>query len=99
MFCPSLQRLVEAKAGVSSVGPVMMMSVGAKVEQSAKPSYKMVRIYDIHAAWRFVNKGTSNHGLCTEKDNHECQISRFEKSEYYLSHVCFFIYLSEGLIK
>ncbi|KAF0039396.1 hypothetical protein F2P81_007631 [Scophthalmus maximus] len=35
------QRLVEAKAGVSSVGPVMMMSVGAKVEQSAKPSYKM----------------------------------------------------------
>lgn len=29
-------------AAVSSVGPVMMVTVGGSREQSAKPSYKMV---------------------------------------------------------
>ncbi|KAG8004068.1 HMG domain-containing protein 3 [Nibea albiflora] len=39
------QNLLEPKslAGVSSVGPVMMVSVGASIEQSAKPSYKMAK--------------------------------------------------------
>uniref|UniRef100_A0A8D3D0F8 HMG-box containing 3 n=1 Tax=Scophthalmus maximus TaxID=52904 RepID=A0A8D3D0F8_SCOMX len=54
------QRLVEAKAGVSSVGPVMMMSVGAKVEQSAKPSYKMsVKTYTRRGRGRCQSPGCS----------------------------------------
>ena len=45
MISPSLQNLLEPKAGV---GSVMMVSVGAKVEQSDKPSYKMVNYKNIY---------------------------------------------------
>lgn len=50
MICLSLQNLLEPKSlpGVSSVGPVMMVSVGASIEQSATPSYKMVITHIIH---------------------------------------------------
>ncbi|XP_040904843.1 HMG domain-containing protein 3 [Toxotes jaculatrix] len=56
------QNLLEPKAlaGVSSVGPVMMVSVGASVEQSAKPSYKMsVKTYTRRGRGRCLNPGCS----------------------------------------
>ncbi|XP_026186675.1 HMG domain-containing protein 3 [Mastacembelus armatus] len=56
------QSLQEPKslAGVSSVGPVMMVSVGASVEQSAKPSYKMsVKTYTRRGRGRCLNPGCS----------------------------------------
>ncbi|XP_068442460.1 HMG domain-containing protein 3 isoform X2 [Clinocottus analis] len=56
------QNLLEAKSlpGVSSVGPVMMVSVGASTEQSAKPSYKMsVKTYTRRGRGRCLNPGCS----------------------------------------
>ncbi|KAM9356826.1 HMG domain-containing protein 3 [Symphorus nematophorus] len=56
------QNLLEPKslAGVSSVGPVMMVSVGASIEQSAKPSYKMsVKTYTRRGRGRCLNPGCS----------------------------------------
>ncbi|XP_039975525.1 HMG domain-containing protein 3 isoform X2 [Xiphias gladius] len=56
------QNLLEPKslAGVSSMGPVMMVSVGASVEQSAKPSYKMsVKTYTRRGRGRCLNSGCS----------------------------------------
>ncbi|KAM8732457.1 HMG domain-containing protein 3 isoform 2-T2 [Acanthopagrus schlegelii] len=56
------QNLLESKslAGVSSVGPVMMVSVGASMEQSAKPSYKMsVKTYTRRGRGRCLNPGCS----------------------------------------
>ncbi|XP_069387626.1 HMG domain-containing protein 3 isoform X2 [Paralichthys olivaceus] len=54
------QNLLETKAGVGSVGPVMMVSVGAKVEQSDKPSYKMsVKTYTRRGRGRCLNPGCS----------------------------------------
>lgn len=34
-------------AAVSSVGSVVMVPVGASIEQSAKPSYKMVNMHNV----------------------------------------------------
>ncbi|XP_042349730.1 HMG domain-containing protein 3 [Plectropomus leopardus] len=56
------QNLLEPKSlpGVSSVGPVMMVSVGASVEQSARPSYKMsVKTYTRRGRGRCPNPGCS----------------------------------------
>uniref|UniRef100_A0A3P8TET1 HMG-box containing 3 n=1 Tax=Amphiprion percula TaxID=161767 RepID=A0A3P8TET1_AMPPE len=56
------QNLLEPKslAGVSTVGPVMMVSVGASLEQSAKPSYKMsVKTYTRRGRGRCLNPGCS----------------------------------------
>ncbi|XP_023251962.1 HMG domain-containing protein 3 isoform X2 [Seriola lalandi dorsalis] len=56
------QNLLEPKslAGISSVGPVMMVSVGASSEQSAKPSYKMsVKTYTRRGRGRCLNPGCS----------------------------------------
>ncbi|XP_008275959.1 HMG domain-containing protein 3 [Stegastes partitus] len=56
------QNLLEPKslAGVSSVGPVMMLSVGASLEQSPKPSYKMsVKTYTRRGRGRCLNPGCS----------------------------------------
>ncbi|XP_069026966.1 HMG domain-containing protein 3 [Embiotoca jacksoni] len=56
------QNLLEPKslAGVSSVGPVMMVSVGASLEQMAKPSYKMsVKTYTRRGRGRCLNPGCS----------------------------------------
>ncbi|XP_070769508.1 HMG domain-containing protein 3 [Enoplosus armatus] len=56
------QNLLEPKSlgGVSSVGPVMMVSVGASIEQSAKPSYKMsVKTYTRRGRGRCLNPGCS----------------------------------------
>ncbi|XP_034454134.1 HMG domain-containing protein 3 isoform X1 [Hippoglossus hippoglossus] len=51
------QNLLEPKAGV---GSVMMVSVGAKVEQSDKPSYKMsVKTYTRRGRGRCLNPGCS----------------------------------------
>ncbi|XP_047441006.1 HMG domain-containing protein 3 [Mugil cephalus] len=58
----STQNLLEPKslAGVSSVGPVMMVSVGTSLEQSAKPSYKMsVKTYTRRGRGRCLNPGCS----------------------------------------
>ncbi|XP_045885983.1 HMG domain-containing protein 3 [Micropterus dolomieu] len=56
------QNLLEPKslAGVSSVGSVMMVSVGARVEQSAKPSYKMsVKTYTRRGRGKCLKPGCS----------------------------------------
>ncbi|KAM3613385.1 uncharacterized protein V6R79_025177 [Siganus canaliculatus] len=56
------QNLLEPKSltGVSSVGPVMMVSVGAGAEQSAKPSYKMpAKTYTRRGRGRCLNPGCS----------------------------------------
>ncbi|XP_070693064.1 HMG domain-containing protein 3 [Pempheris klunzingeri] len=56
------QNLLEPKslAGVTSVGPVMMVSVGASIEQSAKSSYKMsVKTYTRRGRGRCLNPGCS----------------------------------------
>ncbi|XP_041799950.1 HMG domain-containing protein 3 [Chelmon rostratus] len=56
------QNLLEPKplAGVSTMGPVMMVSVGASIEQSAKPSYKMsVKTYTRRGRGRCLNPGCS----------------------------------------
>ncbi|XP_032384003.1 HMG domain-containing protein 3 isoform X1 [Etheostoma spectabile] len=56
------QNLLEPKSlpGVSSVGPVMMVSVGASIEQSATPSYKMsVKTYTRRGRGRCLNPGCS----------------------------------------
>ncbi|KAI3351786.1 hypothetical protein L3Q82_020616 [Scortum barcoo] len=56
------QNLLEPKslAGVSSVGPLMMVSVGASIEQSVKPSYKMsVKTYTRRGRGRCLNAGCS----------------------------------------
>nr|XP_040029430.1 HMG domain-containing protein 3 [Gasterosteus aculeatus aculeatus] len=56
------QNLLEHKSlpGVSSVGPVMMVSVGASTEQCAKPSYKMcVKTYTRRGRGRCLNPGCS----------------------------------------
>ncbi|XP_044061333.1 HMG domain-containing protein 3 isoform X2 [Siniperca chuatsi] len=56
------QNLLEPKslAGVRSVGPVMMVSVGASIEQSAKPPYKMsVKTYTRRGRGRCLNPGCS----------------------------------------
>ncbi|XP_059201973.1 HMG domain-containing protein 3 [Centropristis striata] len=56
------QNLLEPKSlpGVSSVGPVMMVSVGASMEHSAKPSYKMsVKTYTRRGRGRCLNPGCS----------------------------------------
>ncbi|KAM6952087.1 HMG domain-containing protein 3 [Lycodopsis pacificus] len=56
------ENLLEAKSlpGVSSVGPVMMVSVGASTEQSAKPSYKMsVKTYTRRGRGRCLNPACS----------------------------------------
>ncbi|XP_030000854.1 HMG domain-containing protein 3 [Sphaeramia orbicularis] len=56
------QNLLEPKTltGVSSVGPVMMVSVESSVEQSAKPSYKMsVKTYTRRGRGRCLNPGCS----------------------------------------
>ncbi|XP_051275536.1 HMG domain-containing protein 3 isoform X2 [Dicentrarchus labrax] len=56
------QNLLEPKslAGISSVGPMMMVSVGASIEQSAKPSYKMsVKTYTRRGRGRCLNPGCS----------------------------------------
>ncbi|XP_058506335.1 HMG domain-containing protein 3 [Solea solea] len=48
------QNLLET--AVNSLGPLMMLSVGAKVEQSAKPSYKMsVKTYTRRGRGRCLN--------------------------------------------
>uniref|UniRef100_UPI0037E750B9 HMG domain-containing protein 3 n=1 Tax=Semicossyphus pulcher TaxID=241346 RepID=UPI0037E750B9 len=60
-FIPT-QNMLEPKslAAVSSVGPVMMVSVGASLEQSAKPSYKMsVKTYTRRGRGRCLNPGCS----------------------------------------
>nr|XP_046261436.1 HMG domain-containing protein 3 isoform X2 [Scatophagus argus] len=56
------QNLLETStlAGVSPVGPVMMLSVGAGIEQSAKTSYKMsVKTYTRRGRGRCLNPGCS----------------------------------------
>ncbi|KAM7417742.1 hypothetical protein PAMA_017403 [Pampus argenteus] len=56
------QNLLEPKslAGVGSVGPVMMVSVGASVERCATPSYKMsVKTYTRRGRGRCLNPGCS----------------------------------------
>ncbi|XP_037316701.2 HMG domain-containing protein 3 isoform X1 [Pungitius pungitius] len=56
------QNLLEPKPlpGVSSVGPVMMVSVGASTELCAKPSYKMcVKTYTRRGRGRCLNPGCS----------------------------------------
>ncbi|XP_030594414.1 HMG domain-containing protein 3 isoform X2 [Archocentrus centrarchus] len=56
------QNLLEPKslAAVSSVGPVVMVPVGASIEQSAKPSYKMsVKTYTRRGRGRCLNPGCS----------------------------------------
>ncbi|XP_042274690.1 HMG domain-containing protein 3 isoform X1 [Thunnus maccoyii] len=56
------QNLLETKslAGVSSVGPVMMVSVGGSAERSATPSYKMsVKTYTRRGRGRCLNPGCS----------------------------------------
>ncbi|XP_054454066.1 HMG domain-containing protein 3 [Anoplopoma fimbria] len=56
------QNLLEPKSlsGVSSVGPMMMVSVGASTEQSAKSSYKMaVKTYTRRGRGRCLNPGCS----------------------------------------
>ena len=70
----SLQNLLESKslAGVSSVGPVMMVSVGASMEQSAKPSYKMVSSHINHPPYKCQHWNWQANGLNAEKDNQEC---------------------------
>ncbi|XP_039473487.1 HMG domain-containing protein 3 isoform X2 [Oreochromis aureus] len=55
-------QLLEPKslAAVSSVGPVVMVPVGASIEQSAKPSYKMsVKTYTRRGRGRCLNPGCS----------------------------------------
>ncbi|KAK2849204.1 hypothetical protein Q5P01_009038 [Channa striata] len=50
----------ESLASVSSVAPVMMVSVGTNVEQSAKPSYKMsTKTYTRRGRGRCLNAGCS----------------------------------------
>uniref|UniRef100_UPI003AAD7DBE HMG domain-containing protein 3 isoform X2 n=1 Tax=Centroberyx gerrardi TaxID=166262 RepID=UPI003AAD7DBE len=56
------QNLLEPKslAGASSVGPMMMVSVGTSIEQSAKPSYKMtVKTYTRRGRGRCPTPGCS----------------------------------------
>ncbi|XP_029367795.1 HMG domain-containing protein 3 isoform X2 [Echeneis naucrates] len=56
------QNLLEPKSfsGVSTLGPVMMVSVGASVDQSVKPSYKMsVKTYTRRGRGRCLNPGCS----------------------------------------
>lgn len=56
------QNLLETRslAGVSAVGPVMMVSVGAGIEQSTKPSYKMsAKTYTRRGHGRCLNPGCS----------------------------------------
>ncbi|XP_026213995.1 HMG domain-containing protein 3 [Anabas testudineus] len=56
------QNLLESKSlsSVNSVGPVMMVSVGASIEQSAKHSYKMsVKTYTRRGRGRCLNPGCS----------------------------------------
>ncbi|KAM4555847.1 HMG domain-containing protein 3 isoform 2-T2 [Odontesthes bonariensis] len=56
------QNLLESKsvAGVGSFCPMMMISLGAKSEQSAKPSYKMsVKTYTRRGRGRCLNPGCS----------------------------------------
>ncbi|XP_041846686.1 HMG domain-containing protein 3 isoform X2 [Melanotaenia boesemani] len=56
------QNLLEPKslAGVGSLRPVMMISLGAKSEQSGKPSYKMsVKTYTRRGRGRCLNPGCS----------------------------------------
>ncbi|XP_037635466.1 HMG domain-containing protein 3 [Sebastes umbrosus] len=56
------QNLLEPKSlpGVSSVGPLMMVSVGASTELSAKPSYKMsVKTYTRRGRGRCLDPGCS----------------------------------------
>ncbi|KAM8908110.1 HMG domain-containing protein 3 isoform 1-T3 [Spinachia spinachia] len=56
------QNLLEPKSlpGVSSVGPLMMVSVGASAEQCAKPSYRMcVKTYTRRGRGKCVNPGCS----------------------------------------
>ncbi|CAJ1058561.1 HMG domain-containing protein 3 isoform X2 [Xyrichtys novacula] len=60
-FIPT-QNMLEPKslAAVSSVGPIMMVSVGASIEQSAKPSYKMsVKTYTRRGRGKCLNPGCS----------------------------------------
>ncbi|XP_029917370.1 HMG domain-containing protein 3 isoform X2 [Myripristis murdjan] len=56
------QNLLESKSlvGASSVGPMMMVSVGTAIEQSAKPSYKMtVKTYTRRGRGRCLTPGCS----------------------------------------
>ncbi|XP_041654127.1 HMG domain-containing protein 3 [Cheilinus undulatus] len=60
-FIPT-QNVLQPKslAAVGSVGPMMMVSVGANIEQSAKPSYKMsVKTYTRRGRGRCLNPGCS----------------------------------------
>ncbi|KAM9741161.1 HMG domain-containing protein 3 isoform 1-T3 [Menidia menidia] len=56
------QNLLESKsvAGIGSLRPVMMISLGAKSDQSAKPSYKMsVKTYTRRGRGKCLNPGCS----------------------------------------
>ncbi|KAM7000184.1 HMG domain-containing protein 3 isoform 2-T2 [Tautogolabrus adspersus] len=60
-FIPN-QNMLQPKslATVGSVGPMMMVSVGASIEKSAKPSYKMgVKTYTRRGRGRCLNPGCS----------------------------------------
>ncbi|TKS72412.1 HMG domain-containing protein 3 HMG box-containing protein 3 [Collichthys lucidus] len=65
------ENLLEPKslAGVSSVGPVMMVSVGASIEQSAKPSYKMAKkAQEKEAASKLQKSETQLNESCQRSD-------------------------------